>query len=185
MQDVVERLLALARAESADPSTTRAAVPLEPLIRDVAAWLAPMAKDRYVSIAVSGEPVVARGDPAQLREALCQVVTNAIQYNRRGGRVTITSRLQGEEALVEIADTGPGMPAAAVPQVFDRFFRADQARARDAGGAGLGLSVARAVVEAHGGSIACSSEEGVGTVFTIALPASIENLLQPDPGIFV
>jgi signal transduction histidine kinase len=105
-----------------------------------------------------------------LREAVCNVVANAIEYNRAGGHVTISVRREGRLGWIEVADTGVGIPAWAVPRVFDRFFRVDPARGRDAGGAGLGLAVARAIVGAHGGSLSCASDEGKGSVFAIGLP---------------
>jgi signal transduction histidine kinase len=97
-------------------------------------------------------------------------VANAILYNKPGGRVTIASRSNGAHVRVEIADTGIGIPAAAVPRIFDRFFRVDPSRTREVGGAGLGLSIAQAIVTAHAGTISCTSDEGAGSCFVISLP---------------
>jgi two-component system phosphate regulon sensor histidine kinase PhoR len=110
------------------------------------------------------------GDPEQLREAFNNVIGNAILYNKPGGTVTIGMRLSGGTGRVEVADTGIGIPADAVPRVFDRFFRVDTARSREMGGSGLGLSIARSVFSAHGGDITCTSEPGVGSMFVIVLP---------------
>jgi hypothetical protein len=85
--------------------------------------------------------------------AFNNIIANAIQYNRPGGQVVITIRPDASVGRVEIADTGIGIPAWAVPRVFDRFFRVDEARSREAGGAGLGLSVAHAIVNVHGGTL--------------------------------
>ena len=118
------------------------------------------------------------GDAEQLREALNNVIGNAILYNKPGGSVTITTRESEGVARIEVADTGIGIPADAVPHVFDRFFRVDKARSREMGGSGLGLSIARTIFKAHGGEISCTSEPGVGSMFVISLPA-----LTPDPSL--
>ncbi len=176
MQDIVERLLALVRADVAPDVQEPAPVAMRTLIEDVAAWLAPMAQARAVRLSISGDPLMVNGDAEQLREALSNVVANAILYNTPGGSVTITLRESAGTARIEVADTGIGIPAEAVPRVFHRFFRVDKARSREMGGSGLGLSIARTVFVAHGGDVICTSEPGVGSMFVISLPA-----LTPDP----
>jgi signal transduction histidine kinase len=170
MQDLVERLLALARVETVPPIETLEPVPLRPLLTDITTWLAPLAHERDVRVSVDGEPLDISGNTAQLREALGNVVANAILYNKAAGSVTISTRAHAGVARIEVVDTGIGIPAEAIPRIFDRFFRVDRARSRERGGSGLGLSIARAIVEAHGGSIICRSEEGTGSVFVISLP---------------
>ena len=172
MQDTVERLLALVRAEGRLDVQEFAPVALRALIGDVAAWLAPMAQEKRVRLSVSGEDLSVMGDVEQLREAVNNVVANAILYNRRDGSVTISTRAAGRMAQIEVVDTGMGIPGDAVPRVFDRFFRVDTARSRDLGGSGLGLAIARTIVVAHGGGISCTSEPGVGSAFVISLPAA-------------
>jgi signal transduction histidine kinase len=169
MQETVERLMTLARAESPE-HIVAAAVPLQPLLSDIAAWFGPLAQEHTVSLSVSAEPVDVRGDPARLREALSNVVANAILYNQPGGEVRITGRAAGGRANIEVADTGVGIPASAVPNVFDRFYRVDPSRTREVGGAGLGLAIASAIVSAHAGTISCTSREGAGSNFVISLP---------------
>jgi signal transduction histidine kinase len=189
MQTIVERLLALARAEGGDergragtsdltgragllgpPESQTSVIPLRDMVTEVAAWLEPLAHERAVAVTVLGDEVQVAGDETQLREAIGNVITNAIVYNRAGGQVRIALSAADDRATVEVADTGRGIPAAALPHVFDRFFRVDQARARSTGGAGLGLAVARAIVESHRGTIACSSREGAGSIFVVTLP---------------
>ena len=171
MQDIAERLLTLVRAEVAPDPQELMPVAMGTLIEDVVGWLAPMAQERGVRMNVSGDPFTVSGDAEQLREALNNVIANAILYNREGGSVTISSRVAGGTARIEIVDTGIGIPADAVSRVFERFFRVDKARSREVGGSGLGLSIARAVFVAHGGGITCTSEPGVGSAFVISLPA--------------
>ena len=184
MQDTVERLLTLVRGEAVE-RTDFAPVAMRSLVDDVVTWLAPMAHERGVRVQVSAAPFTVMGDPEQLREALNNVVANAILYNKPGGSVTITARETDNTARIEVVDTGIGIPADAVPRVFDRFFRVDKARSREGrltsavapgtpsvGGSGLGLAIARSIVVAHGGRITCTSESGVGSVFVISLPAA-------------
>ena len=171
MQDVVERLLALVRADASRDIQDPAPVAMRALIEDVASWLAPMAQARGVHLSVVGEPLSVNGDAEQLREALNNVIANAILYNKSGGSVTVSCRQFGSIARIEVADTGIGIPADAVPRVFDRFFRVDRARSREMGGSGLGLSIARTILAAHAGEITCTSEPGVGSMFVITLPS--------------
>lgn len=176
MQDIVERLLALVRADVAPDAQEFAPVAMRALIDDVAAWLAPMAQARGVRLTVSGDPFTVKGDAEQLREAVNNVIANAIVYNTPGGTVTISTRETGGIARIEVVDTGIGIPADAVPRVFDRFFRVDKARSREIGGSGLGLSIARTIFTAHGGDITCTSEPDVGSMFVITLPVHLKSV---------
>lgn len=169
MQGIVERLLALVRAEAA--ATDRAVpVALHELVDRVVRDLQPLAASRHVTVTSETEPLTTTGDPDRLLDAITNVVVNAIRYNVEGGRVSIVLRRVDGEAELTVTDTGVGIPAADLPRVFDPFYRADPARSRDAGGAGLGLAVTRAIVERHGGQVACRSELDRGTTLSIRLP---------------
>ena len=171
MQDIAERLLTLVRVEMASDVQDRTPVAMRTLVDDVVTWLAPMAQERGVRLTVTGDPFTVVGDAEQLREAMNNVIGNAILYNKPGGTVTISTRHTGGVARIEVVDTGIGIPADAVSRVFERFFRVDKARSREVGGSGLGLSIARTVFVAHGGDITCTSEAGVGSAFVISMPA--------------
>lgn len=171
MQDIAERLLTLVRAEAAPDPEDLTPVAMRSLLDDVVKWLTPMAQERDVRLTVTGDPFTVNGDAEQLREALNNVIANGILYNKPGGSVAISTRRLGGTARIEIVDTGVGIPADAVTRIFERFFRVDKARSRDAaGGSGLGLSIARTIFVAHGGDITCTSELGVGSAFVISLP---------------
>jgi len=172
MQDIAERLLTLVRVELGAENPEKTPVAMRSLLDDIVAWLQPMAQERGVRLSVSGEPFTVNGEPEQLREALNNVIANGILYNKPGGSVTISTRQSDGIARVEVVDTGIGIPADAVPRVFERFFRVDKARSREVGGSGLGLSISRAVFVAHGGDITCTSEAGVGSAFVITLPVA-------------
>jgi signal transduction histidine kinase len=137
----------------------------------VARDVRPLAADRGVEIRLTRAPAVVTGDSDRLAEALTNVVVNAVQYNRAGGDVNIRVGREDGDVAIDVRDTGIGIPAADCTRVFEPFYRADAARSRDAGGAGLGLAVARAIVERHGGHITCASEPGAGTLISIRLPA--------------
>jgi signal transduction histidine kinase len=120
----------------------------------------------HLSVAVDGDPVLA-ADAVRLRQVVGNLVSNGIRYTPRGGSVTVGA--SGSE--ITVRDTGVGIAAADLPRIFDRFWRADESRSRSTGGSGLGLAIARKLAEAHGGSIEVASIPGVGTTFTIRLPA--------------
>jgi len=171
MKAVVEGLLTLARADAAQANLKRERLDVRKVVEETAALLAPLAAERKVALAVSAEPAELEGDPDRLREVVMNLVMNALIYNREGGRVDVTLRHEVDQAVLTVADTGIGIPEAARPHVFERFYRVDRARTREAGGSGLGLAITRWVIEAHGGVISFTSREGEGTTFVVRLPA--------------
>lgn len=115
-------------------------------------------------------------DPDRIAEVLMNLLDNALRHTPTGGRVEVTATTQGRQVEVSVADTGEGIAPEHLERVFERFFRADPARARTAGGSGIGLAIARAIVEAHGGSVLAESDgSGLGARFVVALPAASEN----------
>ena len=170
-QEMIEALLRTARAEAVEPRVGPNAVSIAVMTGDIVDNLAPLTNERGVQVTVAGDDFNVVGDASRLREALSNVIANAIQYNRTGGTVAITLTRDGQTGRIEVADSGIGIPDWAVSRVFDRFFRVDPARGRDGGaGAGLGLAVTRAIVDAHRGSVSCSSREGAGSRFVVTLP---------------
>ena len=114
---------------------------------------------------------LARGDSERIGQVVTNLLTNAIKYGESGSEVRVAVRLENGAAVLTVADNGPGIPAEDQPRVFERFYRADKYRSRSEGNAGLGLAICKAIVEAHGGTIAVTSEAGRGTTFTVRLPA--------------
>ncbi|MEV6482696.1 HAMP domain-containing sensor histidine kinase [Streptomyces sp. NPDC051576] len=117
-----------------------------------------------------GDPPLS-ADPVRLRQAVGNLVSNAVRHTPSGGSVTLTCRREGDEVVIEVADTGSGISDEDLPRVFDRFWRAEKSRSRRTGGSGLGLAIVRQLTEAHGGTVSVTSTLGVGTAFTIRLPA--------------
>ncbi len=121
------------------------------------------------------------GDAARLRQMVLNLMSNAVKYTPAEGRVRVTLTGQDGWVRLEVADTGIGIAPVDLPLVFDRFFRADEARARTEGGTGLGLAIARWTVEAHGGRLTVASQPGKGSVFTVLLPLAL--LDEPAHGV--
>ncbi|WP_239116869.1 sensor histidine kinase [Planotetraspora phitsanulokensis] len=110
-------------------------------------------------------------DPLRLRQAVGNLVSNAVRHTPRGGSVAVRTRLEGDHLVIDVEDTGSGIAAEDLAHVFERFWRADKSRNRATGGSGLGLSIVRKLAEAHGGTVSATSEPGRGSVFTLRLPA--------------
>jgi signal transduction histidine kinase len=120
--------------------------------------------------AESQDGVLVIGDPVLLEQAVLVLLDNAIKYNRRGEHVTIRTEVKDTDALLEVSDTGIGIAAEHLPHLGERFYRVDKSRSREAGGSGLGLSIARGIAVAHGGTLTLTSMPDQGTTVTIKLP---------------
>jgi two-component system phosphate regulon sensor histidine kinase PhoR len=112
------------------------------------------------------------GDPDYLERAIANLLDNAIKYTPEGGRIIVTAARRGSDILIEVKDTGIGIPEADLPRIFERFYRVDKSRSRAMGGTGLGLAIVKHVVQAHGGTVEVASEVGKGSTFRIVLPAT-------------
>ncbi len=169
---LVEDLLLLARADAGLPALPLERLELTPLVREVCEQGQILAEARHLKISadVPQEPVfVTANDPA-LRWLLLLLVDNAVKYTPAGGRITVSVDHNSGVASVAVRDTGIGIPDSALPHVFERFYRADDSRNRDAGGAGLGLSIAKWIAERHHASLEAESVVGEGSIFRIRFP---------------
>jgi signal transduction histidine kinase len=149
----------------------RQPVDLEPLLLDVFDAGARLGQAAGVSVrieAMASAPV--RGDGPALRRALLNLVENAIKYTPPGGKVELGLATQDGTAAVTVADTGIGIAPGDADRIFEPFVRLDAARARDTGGAGLGLAIARSIAVAHGGTLSAESRPGAGSRFVLRLP---------------
>jgi heavy metal sensor kinase len=171
MSRLVDTLLRLSHGDAGSIRLSREIVDLGQLARDVAASLGILAEERKQSITFDiGEDVMASIDRLILREALVNILDNAIKYSPAGASIAIRVRRQNELALIAIADEGSGIPPSQRQRIFDRFFRIDEARSREHGGAGLGLAIAKWAVEMHGGEITVDERATGGSEFRIVLP---------------
>ena len=171
MSRTVDNLLTLALADDGRLELLREPLELDQLVRSLTRAMTALAASHDVELRADGEPCSAEGDETRLAQALTNLIENAIKFSPPGGEVTVSSWRNGGEVGVTVADTGPGIPAAAGAHVFDRFYRADPSRSRESGGSGLGLSICYEIMAAHGGRIWVDSDEGSGSAFSIALPA--------------
>ena len=172
MSRIVEHLLILARIDEGELSLLLAPVRLGDVVSTVVRRLRPLAAAKGILIATDDGDVEVFADRERLVLAIETLVENAVKYTAPGGEVRLSVRRSGREALLTVADEGPGVPADAIPHIFDRFFRVDAARSRSEGGSGLGLAICREIVQAHGGRVWAESEEGIGSSLFIALDAS-------------
>ena len=122
--------------------------------------------------AVELAPARCKGNAEQLGQVVTNLVSNAIDYNRPDGNVSVKVATEGDAAVLVVADTGQGIGPEDLPHIFERFYRADKARSPAAGRVGLGLAITQAIVQAHGGAIGAASEPGHGRTFTVRLPAA-------------
>jgi heavy metal sensor kinase len=169
MRKLISALLELARLDAGQEQMKRLRFDFSKTVSDCVELIRPLADERGVKISLELPPLEIEGDSERLGLVITNFLTNAIQYNHDGGEVKVGTKLENGMAVLTVSDTGQGIPAEDLPRVFERFFRAD--KSRSSGNAGLGLAISKAIITAHGGSIDVSSEENVGTTFTVRLPA--------------
>jgi heavy metal sensor kinase len=170
---LINQILTLARAEGGEIVLARAAVDLVALAATVVEQLEPVAEARQVALRCSSSgPVPVVGDTGWLERLLLVLLDNAIKFTPPGGRVDVQLANDPRGATFTVRDTGIGIAADALPHVFERFYRADLARSRETEGAGLGLALAKWIVDRHGGSIEVASRPGQGATFTVRLPGA-------------
>jgi signal transduction histidine kinase len=166
---MLNTLMDISEAETGTMRLALDRVPLGALAREVAELYEDVAAERHVTLEIADDPsAVVTGDRDRLRQALANLVDNALKYGPPRGTVTVEVRHAGAEAIVEVRDQGPGIPEGEQSRVWDRLFRGDRSRAER--GLGLGLSLVRAYVRAHGGRVAVESAPGAGSTFRLALP---------------
>ena len=170
LTQLVEELTELSRIETGKAELKKEPIDLNKLVEEVIAQLSPQAERQQLSISrefATNLPSVL-ADKDRVRQVITNLVHNAIKFTPAGGRITITSRALEGSVVVHIADTGIGIPEEDLPRVFERFYKGDKARA--GGGTGMGLAIAKHVIQAHGGNIWVRSEEGKGSTFAFSLP---------------
>lgn len=177
LTELINDLFELSRIDARALELHVELVPLEGIIADAVSGMAPQADLKGLTLRSITEkslpPVMA--DPLRIQRVLTNLVQNALRYTPTDGTILIRARNLGNEVQVDICDTGEGVPAGEGMRVFERFYRADRSRSRDSGGAGLGLSIAKGLVEAHGGRIWVQNNPDRGATFSFTLP------LEPVP----
>jgi PAS domain S-box-containing protein len=181
LQRLVGDLLFVAQVEAGRLSIDRTEVPLDRVVADSVEAARPWAGDSGVELDVRASDVcVSNGDPDRLGQMLDNLISNAVKFTPEGGKVSVELASRGGRARIEVRDTGVGIPEKEQNRLFERFFRSSTATERAIPGVGLGLTISRAIVEAHGGTIDFTSEEGRGTTFVVDLPLA-SSRPQADP----
>jgi signal transduction histidine kinase len=182
---LVDSLLLLARADSGVDGLQFAPVDLCDLVRDACDQARILAgpKQIEVRVEIQDSSIELIADEHALRRVLLIFLDNAVKYTASGGVVSLQADVKDGEALVTVKDTGIGIGAEDLPHVFDRFWRADQVRSREMGGAGLGLSIARWIAERHSGTITARSEPGAGSTFELRIPCASATDLGAGAGL--
>ena len=168
-------IMDISEAETGALVLRREPVEVGELLHEVAELYEGVAEEKGVDL-VAAAPAGLRvtADRVRLRQALANLVDNAVKYTPEGGHVRLSARAEGDRVVLECADDGPGIPPEDRPRIWDRLYRGDQSRSEK--GLGLGLSLVRAIAHAHGGDVTVEPAPGGGSVFRLSLPASVTNL---------
>jgi heavy metal sensor kinase len=171
LEHLVSGLLVLSRLDAGEPQRDWVDVDLAELASSTAEQMRLMADDRGIEIELSAlRKALVRGDRARLKQIIVNLLDNAIRFTKRGGTVWLRTAADDMGSVLEVSDTGIGIPSASIPHVFDRFFRVDEARSRDDGGAGLGLSIVKSICSVHGAEIEVESRVEAGSCFRVTFP---------------
>lgn len=171
---LVDTLLTLSRADAGHIHLQRTDISLLGLAQEASSLVEVLAEEKRQRISVEGEPaLMVSGDRLILRQALVNLIDNAIKYSPAEAEIVVRVRAgKDNQPTVEVVDQGPGVPQEHQSRIFDRFYRVDSARSREWGGAGLGLAIVRWAVEIHGGQVSFESVEGQGSTFRVVLPSA-------------
>jgi signal transduction histidine kinase len=170
--ELIENLLTLARADAGKAALERSEIDLVPIVREASSQGEKLARAKHLgfTVEVPETPVRTLGDASALRRLLLIVIDNAVKYTQQG-EIAVRLVSANGNAQVQVSDTGAGIPQTDLSRVFERFYRSDKSRSPDSGGAGLGLSIAKWIAEAHAGAIEARSKPGGGSTFLITLQA--------------
>ena len=172
MRRLCESLLELARFDARQAPLECQPLDLAEQTQQCVEFVRPLAAERGIQIHCHLQPSPMMGDPDYIGRAITNLLSNALQYNRVNGEVQVSTLADNASVLLMVADTGIGIEPEELPRIFDRFYRADQARSRGDGCTGLGLAICKAIVDAHAGRIEVASRPSIGTTFTVTWPAA-------------
>lgn len=179
MSQIVQSLMATAYLDSGGEQMDREPTNLGRLVGNTIEQMQLLAEERKITLVGNTlDPLLVSGNPTRLKQVIVNLIDNAMKYNGAGGTVSASVYAQNDSVNLRVADNGIGIPAASLPFIFDRFYRADKARTRATGGIGIGLSIVKAICNAHNAVISVQSREAQGTVFTVSFP----KLVHEDHG---
>ena len=174
MTHIVKDLLTLSQLDYGRMDLRLAELPVEMIVANIASAMMIEAKNQGLTLETSFQRPLPNilADQARMEQVIANVISNAVKYNRPGGRVEVSAFVEGDQVAVRVKDTGIGIPQEDIPRLFERFYRVDKARSRERGGTGLGLAIAKEIVEQHNGTIQVESQLDRGTAVTIRIPAA-------------
>jgi signal transduction histidine kinase len=179
MAKIVHSLMAISRLDCGGEQIELVPVSLTVVVRETLEQMGLLAEEKRISLRFeAGLAAYIAGDPMRLKQIAVNLVDNAIKYTPVGGNVSVSVHEEDAKAVFRVSDTGIGIPPAALPLVFDRFYRTDEARSRESGGTGLGLSIVKAICSAHGGAAYVESIEGKGSIFRVEFPLLNQSILS-------
>ena len=177
---IVESLFALSRLDAGEAHAEWARFDLAALATGTAEQMNLLAEDKKVALTCRTDGAVpVEGDPSRIKQVVVNLLDNAIKYTPAGGQVRMSVERDGDLAVLEVADTGIGIPAESLAHVFQRFYRTDRSRSREQGGAGLGLAIVKSICDAHGAQVTVASVPGAGSTFRVTQPLAASG--NPGP----
>jgi signal transduction histidine kinase len=181
MAKIVHSLMTISRLDCGGEQIELVPVDLVEIAGVTLEHMSLLAEEKHISLRLEAQHATyVTGDPMRLKQIVVNLVDNAIKYTPEEGSVSVFVRAEEEKAVIIVADTGIGIPAAALPLVFDRFYRTDQARSRESGGIGLGLSIVKAICGVHEGTASVESIEGRGATFRVELPLLSSSAMEAE-----
>lgn len=181
LEELIDNLLDMSQVEAGALRIAREPVQLKRLVREAVDNAQRRTEEHWFVVDLPSELPRVWADARRIRQVLNNLLENALKYSPKGGQITVTCELENENVVVSVADQGQGIPPEFLDRVFDRFFQVDGTSTRKMGGNGLGLAIAKGIVEAHGGAIWAESQVGQGSIFRLALPiVKDSDLLQND-----
>lgn len=175
MKDLIEQLLFLARGDTSTMQLSHEEIRLNRLILEIVKEMEMIDPGHQFVCAPAPEEIIITGDPQLIKQAVRIITDNSVKYTPAGEIISIKTTMEGNKASLTVQDNGIGIPAEDLPHIFDRFFRSDNSRARKTGGAGLGLSIAKWIVDTHGGTFEILSRKDIGTRVTLLFPVKAAN----------
>jgi heavy metal sensor kinase len=183
LSHIVEGLLLVSRLEAGEAQMKREKIDLGEMVASTADQMELLSKDKLLTLKYEiSRGVRVEGDELRLRQVAVNLIDNAIKYTPEGGTIVLKVSSTGNRAVLEVIDTGIGISPAALPQVFNRFFRAEEARSGRTQGSGLGLAIVQSITEAHGGSVSVESNGNRGTKFRVELPLLSQEAPRSNTG---
>lgn len=169
LNQLTESMLTLATHDGDTTPVKHEPCDLAVIVRETTEPLQPLAEERHVALELQLEPAPCTGDALRLSQIVLNLLSNALDHTPDGGRITLRTAIENTHAVFTITDTGCGITEEHLPYIFDRFYRADESRTRSTGGAGLGLSICKAIADEHDATLEVASERGKGSTFTLRL----------------